>query len=154
MSLETDKVRVEVVNRPEDLPSWAQRDALSGFLHVAMRPYQDELRDVRRGIDYAFSEQRGKGGFVVLAGLDERLVGALVMLHTGMGGYVPEHLLLFVGVEPELRGLGIGRRLIERANDFCPGDVKLHVEPGNRAKNLYERIGFTNKYLEMRYSKK
>jgi ribosomal protein S18 acetylase RimI-like enzyme len=31
------------------------------------------------------------------------------------------------------------------------GGVALHVEPDNPAKKLYERLGFTNKYLEMRY---
>ncbi|MDX5426634.1 MAG: GNAT family N-acetyltransferase, partial [Bacteroidota bacterium] len=34
------------------------------------------------------------------------------------------------------------------------GNVALHVEPDNPAKYLYENIGFTNKYLEMRYQKK
>ena len=32
-------------------------------------------------------------------------------------------------------------------------DVALHVEPDNPAKKLYERLGFTNKYLEMRLTK-
>jgi ribosomal protein S18 acetylase RimI-like enzyme len=148
---ETDNVEIKAVNRPEELPGWAGRDALAEFLHLKMQPWHDTLPDVHRGLDYAFSEETGKGGFVVLAGQGERLAGALVMLHTGMGGYVPEHLLLFVGVDPELRGQGIGRRLIERAIELCPGAVKLHVEPENRAKNLYERVGFTNKYLEMRF---
>ena len=33
------------------------------------------------------------------------------------------------------------------------GDVALHVEPHNPAKKLYERLGFTNKYLEMRLTR-
>lgn len=152
MSSWMDNLRIETVNRLEELPPWAERAALAEFLHVKMRPYHDTLEDVECGLDYAFSHDSGRGGFVVLAGLDGRLVGALVMLHTGMSGYVPEHLLLFVGVEPEQRGRGVGRLLIDRAIELCPGDVKLHVEPDNRARNLYERVGFTNKYLELRYS--
>jgi len=152
LSEEQQDVRIEIAEGPEQLPSWAGRESLAEFLHVKMEPWHDTLPDVHRGIDYAFSAESGKGGFVVLAGCDCRLVGALVMLHTGMGGYVPEHLLLFVGVEPEQRGRGIGRLLIEAGLARCPGSVKLHVEPDNPALRLYERVGFTNKYLEMRHS--
>ena len=30
------------------------------------------------------------------------------------------------------------------------GGIALHVEPDNPAKFLYEKLGFTHKYLEMR----
>ena len=33
------------------------------------------------------------------------------------------------------------------------GAIALHVEPDNPAKFLYEKLGFTNKYLEMRLQK-
>ena len=73
-------------------------------------------------------------------------------MKSGMSGYVPEHILLFVTVDPAARGRGIGGRLIRRSIAECPGDVKLHVEHDNPAKRLYERLGFTAKYAEMRYS--
>jgi ribosomal protein S18 acetylase RimI-like enzyme len=34
------------------------------------------------------------------------------------------------------------------------GDIALHVEPENPALHLYKKLGFTNKYLEMRLTKK
>jgi ribosomal protein S18 acetylase RimI-like enzyme len=37
--------------------------------------------------------------------------------------------------------------------DHTDGDIALHVEPENPAKFLYEKFGFTNKYLEMRLKK-
>jgi len=80
------------------------------------------------------------------------LAGALVMLDTGMKGFIPEQILLFVSVSPDMRGLGIGRRIIEKSLKECNGEVKLHVEYDNPAKRLYERIGFTSKYAEMRIS--
>jgi len=52
-----------------------------------------------------------------------------------------------------LRGQGVGKQLMEAALEEAHGNVALHVEPHNPAKRLYERIGFTNKYLEMRYEK-
>ena len=42
---------------------------------------------------------------------------------------------------------------MKEALKFCDGGVALHVEPDNPAKFLYEKLGFTNKYLEMRYTK-
>jgi ribosomal protein S18 acetylase RimI-like enzyme len=117
-----------------------------------MRPYHDSLEDVQAALDYGLVPGRGSGGFVMLAHEDDQLLGALLMLKTGMSGYVPEHILLFVTVDPSTRGRGVGSRLIMRSIDECDGDVKLHVEYDNPAKRLYERLGFTTKYAEMRYT--
>lgn len=75
------------------------------------------------------------------------------MLNTGMKGYVPENLLLFVAVSPSMRNRGIGAKLVRKAIEISDGNVKLHVEYENPAKRLYERLGFTNKYAEMRYAR-
>ncbi|HUT78117.1 MAG TPA: GNAT family N-acetyltransferase [Polyangia bacterium] len=140
-----------VVERLEDLPEWLPDDALVSFFHHTMKPWNDTLEDVRRALDYAFGRIEGRSGFAILAHSGTRLEGGIAILHTGMGGYVPANLLLFVAVLPELRGQGIGRRLIELAADRCEGDIKLHVEHDNPARRLYERVGFSSKYLEMRY---
>jgi GNAT superfamily N-acetyltransferase len=140
-----------VVEQEADLSSWCDRQSLASFLHTTMKPWEDTLTDIHRAFDYCFSDSPGMGGFMILAEQDEWLVGAVVFLNTGMGGYVPEHLLLFISVDPEVRGHGVGRQLIERALTRCEGPVKLHVEYDNPAKRLYERVGFTSKYAEMRY---
>jgi len=116
-----------------------------------MKPYEDTITDIERAIDFAFSPERG--GFLMLCQNDEKWAGQLLMLDTGMGGYIPENILLFVTISPEVRGKGIGRKLIEHCIAQCDGDVKLHVEYDNPAKRLYERIGFTTKYAEMRFEK-
>lgn len=135
----------------EDLPAWASRSILTRFFHECMKPYHDEPGDIERALDYAFEPGAGQGGFLVLASQSEELVGALLMLRTGMGGYVPGHLLLFVAVHPDLRGRSLGTRIIEEACRDLDGAVKLHVEYDNPAKRLYERLGFASKYAEMRY---
>lgn len=148
MSVEIVKVLQE-----RDTPQWTNRSAIVAFVHEDMKPYEDTLEDVQRGLDYAFSTEEDKGGFVLLGQIKEHLVGVLVMLYTGMKGFVPENQLLFVCVDPRMRGRGLGRGLIERAISECRGNVKLHVEYDNPAKRLYERLGFTSKYAEMRYEK-
>ena len=141
-----------VIKSPADLPEWLDMETLAAFLNKVMRPYEDKVPDVERGLRYALSHEPGMGGFIVLAVREAQLVGAVVMLRTGMSGYVPANLLLFIAVVPELRSQGIGGRLIEMAKARCDGDIKLHVEHDNPARRLYERQGFTNKYLEMRFS--
>ncbi|MEX1025771.1 MAG: GNAT family N-acetyltransferase [Planctomycetota bacterium] len=141
------------VEKQADLPDWASRAELARFFHETMAPWGDRLHDVDGALDYLFSTEPGKGGFLELLGVDGRLGGALAMLETGMGGYVPAHILLFVSIDPSLRGKGLGGQLVQRGLDRCPGDVKLHVEYENPAKRLYERMGFTSKYAEMRYTK-
>jgi GNAT superfamily N-acetyltransferase len=158
MALETDSAEahdhdLEVIraDHPDQLPEWAPREALERFFNEKMQPWHDRLEDVARGLEYAFSDLPGMGGFVLAAGRGERLVGGVTILQTGMKGYIPENLLLFIGVDPELRNQGIGRKLMERAIAECDGDIKLHVEKDNPAMRLYERCGFAPKYVEMRY---
>jgi len=131
-------------------PEWLSRELLASFLHENMKPYEDTVEDIERGLDFALHPSEMRGGFILLAHRRGELAGATVFLKTGMKGYVPENLLLFVAVRTDLRSKGIGRFLIERAIEHCEGEVKLHVEYDNPAKRLYERIGFSNKYAEMR----
>lgn len=147
------ELRFHEVNTEDDFPAWAPRDTCVRFFHETMKPYNDEVPDVERALDYALVPGKGQGGFVMLAHLDEELVGALCMLDTGMSGYIPENILLFVSVSPDARGKGIGGKLIEHCLDQVDGDVKLHVEYDNPAKRLYERLGFTTKYAEMRWTR-
>ncbi len=37
--------------------------------------------------------------------------------------------------------------------ELAEGNIALHVEPENPARFLYEKIGFSSKYVEMRYVK-
>lgn len=142
---------IVAVERAEDLPPWASRELLQRFFHERMQPYHDSHEDVGRGLDYAFSPP--PGGFVLAARVGDRLAGAATVLRTGMSGYVPENLLLFIAVDPDLRNRGIGRSLMERIVATCDGSIKLHVEPDNPARRLYERCGFAAKYVEMRCSR-
>jgi GNAT superfamily N-acetyltransferase len=75
------------------------------------------------------------------------------MLATGMSKYIPEYFLVYVAVRADQRGKGIGAKIIKESIDSANGDVALHVEYDNPAKRLYERVGFTSKYAEMRFNK-
>lgn len=141
------------VDRLEDLKQYSSLSELAGFLHSSLIPFEDPVDQIMSGLEYAFSESEGKGGFVLLAREEGDTVGALVMLRTGMEGYVPPNILLYIAVRPDRRGKGIGGSLIREAFERADGDIKLHVEHDNPAKRLYERMGFESKYAEMRYTR-
>lgn len=130
-----------------------RRDRLDGvarFLHTHLGRYGDPIDDIRRCLQRASGDGPADGGTVTLAESGGAVVGAVVTNSTHMGGYVPEHLLVYVATHGDLRGQGIGRALMERALDGLEGGVALHVEPDNPAARLYRRLGFTQTYLEMR----
>lgn len=146
------RTRNQVVRQETELPEWLTRDKLARFLHQVMKPYEDKLEDIKSALSFVFDDKRDLGGFVILATYGDELLGAAVIHYTPWSGYVPENMLLFIGVRPQYRGQGIGQALIEDTLAHCEGDVKLHVEYDNPAKRLYEREGFTSKYAEMRYT--
>jgi len=84
---------------------------------------------------------------------DNNIVGITVINQTGMGGYIPENILVYIATHKECRGKGIGKILMRNVIEYCTGDIALHVEANNPAKHLYAKLGFTNPYLEMRLKK-
>ncbi len=129
------------------------REKFVDFLFNHLDKFGDSKSAISKSIDYAFSEEKGKGGFLLAAYDDDRLVGELVMNSTGMEEYIPENILVYVAVDGAVRNKGIGKKIVEEAVKESDGNVALHVEYDNPAKRLYERLGFTTKYAEMRLKK-
>lgn len=126
------------------------RGEIVRFIHRQLGPSADDKPDIGRAVDYALSRAPGKGGFILTAREHGELVGTLVVNDTGMSGYIPEHVIVYVAVDAKMRGRGIGSRLIRQAIARCAGDIKLHVAYGNPARTLYERLGFSSEFAEMR----
>lgn len=136
----------------EEMNNLLLTDEVVNFLFTHLDKFGDPKTAIRKCIDYSFSKNGGLGGSVLVGYLDDKVVGVVVMNKTGMEGYIPQNILVYVAVDASFRGQGIGRKMIEKALEISDGDVKLHVEYDNPAKKLYERIGFKNKYADMRFS--
>lgn len=147
------EIFIHLYRRAEEFPSWLTVDSLAEFVHENIKPYEDTLEDTRHAVELALDPDAPKGAFILVAEEAGKPVGALIMLRTGMKGYIPENILLMVCVHPSMRGRGLGGRIIRKGIEEADGDVKLHVEYDNPAKQVYEKIGFTTKYAEMRYGK-
>lgn len=124
---------------------------LAKFLHTHLDEYGDPVEDIQKAIDYVFEKE---GGHVIIQFLDKEITGAVIINETGMSGYIPENILVYIAVNNKYRGKGLGKDLMQNAIKVCKGDIALHVEKDNPAKFLYEKTGFTNPYLEMRLKRK
>ena len=124
-------------------------ERIADFLLNHLEQYGDAKEDILKCINYVYR----KGGFITVGHEGGDIKGAVVINETGMRGYIPENILVYIAVDRSTRGKGYGRKLMTRVIEKARGDIALHVEPDNPARHLYENIGFTNKYLEMRYKK-
>lgn len=136
-----------------DSATLLEKTEIANFLFEHLDQYGDKKEDIMKCLDYALSNFPHQGGFALLARDQGEIVGAVVMNQTGMEGYIPENILVYIAVNSNQRGKGIGKTLMEKAISLAKGNIALHVEPDNPAKHLYEKLGFTNKYLEMRLNK-
>ena len=112
-----------------------------------------ESDEIEKCADYALKETTSFGGFILEAFEGDEISCVVILNKTGMKGYIPENILVYIATHKELRGQGIGKEIMTKALNIAEGDVALHVEANNPAKFLYEKLGFKNKYLEMRYIK-
>lgn len=135
-------------------PSTESQDAIVNFLYKHLDKYGDPREDIRKALSYALKAPGAAGGFVGVVTEKENIIGAVVVNRTGMEGYIPENILVYIAIHCDCRGKGIGRQLLTEAVRHTRGGIALHVEPENPALFLYRDLGFVNKYLEMRLSRK
>lgn len=137
----------------QNLPATDTQQQIADFLFQSLEEYGDPVCDIRHAISYALGEAGSPGGFILSTENKGEITCAVVVNRTGMEGYIPENILVYIATHKDHRGKGIGKQVMQRAISLAKGDIALHVEPGNPAKRLYENLGFTNKYLEMRLKK-
>lgn len=141
----------KIINHTTKEDKTYNNQTIATFLYTHLEQYGDKIEDILKCIDYVMNPS--KGGNIVI-GLDEnKIVGIVILNNTGMKDYIPENILVYIAVDNSQRGKGYGKKLMEKAISIADGNIALHVEPDNPALHLYKKLGFTNKYLEMRLNK-
>lgn len=135
---------------PTQLPALSDEAAIASFLFQHLEAFGDPLGDIHAAINYALGTNNSLGGLLIIAREGDEIRGAVVVNKTGMSRYIPENILVYIATHSDCRGQGVGKKLMNAALEATSGSIALHVEPDNPAKRLYESLGFTNKYLEMR----
>ncbi|PIQ26156.1 MAG: GNAT family N-acetyltransferase [Bacteroidetes bacterium CG18_big_fil_WC_8_21_14_2_50_41_14] len=137
------------VNKPESI----EKKEIIDFLYQNLENYGDPKADIEKCIEYAMKETPSFGGFVLVSYDGPTITGVVVVNQTGMKDYIPENILVYIATHHEMRGQGIGKKLMRDTIQMANGNIALHVEPDNPARFLYEKVGFTSKYIEMRLIK-
>lgn len=143
------------IYKPKTLNETSDIKKISGFLFEHLEQYGDEQSDIIKAIDYALGKDHKPGGLIVTAKDQntEELKGVCVVNKTGMSGYIPENILVYIATDKQVRGQGIGKNIMKKVIEAAEGDIALHCESNNPARHLYEKLGFKTKYLEMRLKK-
>jgi len=134
-------------------PDINEKSKIVDFLFDHLDQFGDKKEDILKAIDFSVKDSASFGGFTLMATDGENVVGAVVVNQTGMQGYIPENILVYIAIHRDLRGQGLGKVLMTEAINLAKGDIALHVEADNPARHLYQKLGFDNKYLEMRLKK-
>ncbi len=138
----------------QNLPTQSEFDTVTKFLFEHLEQFGDDHSAIAKCADFALGRgDNSLGGFILTAEKDDQLAGVVIMNRTGMSEYIPDNILVYIATHRSLRGQGVGTALMKKAIELSDGPVALHVEPDNPALKLYEKLGFTNKYLEMRLTK-
>jgi ribosomal protein S18 acetylase RimI-like enzyme len=140
-----------LIDSTEEMTNLYSEENIINFLFTHLEQYGDEKKDIKKCIDYVVNPN--KGGKIIIGTENDKIVGIVILNKTGMDGYIPENILVYIAVDNSQRGKGFGKKLMQKAITSVDGNIALHVEPDNPAKKLYESLGFTNKYLEMRLTK-
>ena len=129
------------------MPNWKIRpaqaqdaDALTKCIDAAYAIYRDRITDLPAVSEGIAGEIQAH--HVWVAEVDQSVVGGLILIPRD--GFA---LLANVAVDPMLRGLGLGRRLIERAEEecrrLCLGELRLTTHAAMpETLRLYEHLGW------------
>jgi ribosomal-protein-alanine N-acetyltransferase len=127
----------------------------SAVIHFLCEYTEDaEKQSVREAVEYAIKHKPSFGGFILTVHQCRQIIAAVVVNRTGMEGYNPHNLFVYVTVHKDFRhDEAMMQYLLKRAIDHADGDIALHVPPGHPALKLYRKMGFKSQLLELRLHK-
>lgn len=127
-----------------------EKSKLIKFLEANTENGHFSQSEISEAIECAIKERPSLGGFVLILKEENELLGALVVNATGMENRNAKHRLSLFAVARSHRHNGIAKHLIKNALQKTEGNLAIQLEPGNGKVAFFERLGFKEKYVEMR----
>ncbi len=130
----------------------AEKNAVINFL--CEHNENTNRQEAREAVEYAIKHKPSFGGFVLTFHEGKQITAAVVVNRTGMEGYNPNNLFVYVTFHRDYRNdETIIRNVLNKAISYTDGDIALHVEPNNPALKFYKKFGFKAQYLQLHFTK-
>lgn len=140
-----------VLDRENQDVNLIEREEIAEFIQDNSFGHRDSLDNINNAINYVF---KGEGGFILLQYNNYQiLTGVAVMNETGMRGYLSDNILVYLAVSKKVIDRRISEEIVIETINRSEGDISLHLEKRNPARFIFEKLGFTNPFLEMRLSR-
>lgn len=137
----------------QNRPSQTEKTEIINFLFEHLEEYGDTKQNIKIAIEHSINELTCFGGFTILLTNKKTIIGAAVVNKIGMSDYIPENLLVYIAIHKSFRGKGLGKKLSQKAINYSNEDITLYIEANSPARLVYEKMGFSTPYLEMRLMK-
>lgn len=131
-----------------DFATTLEKEAITNFLMQNLDDYLDTRDNVSRAIEYALSKFPHQGGFVLIARVEEEIVGVSVVNRTNFEGYFAENILVYLAVHETQRRQGVATELIDRAKVYSKGSMMVRLKTNDNIKELFTKSGFDQDSLE------
>jgi len=140
----------KVFNQVEPITMLERMEIIS-FLYEQLKETGESKEQIGFALDYAMNSNPLAGGFVLRMKEGNKIAAIVVMNKTGMQGYVPENILVYIAIHPNFRGQGLAKKMMTRAMQLAKGDIAMHVYDDDPAYHLSKVMGFEPAFLQMRY---
>jgi [ribosomal protein S18]-alanine N-acetyltransferase len=125
-------LQIKVYN-PATKPTSIEKDEIVQFLYDHLDELGDEKADILKCVDYAVKGVSSFGGYILIGSVNNVIASIVIINKTGMKGYIPENILVYIATNRDYRCQGIGKAMMEEAIKLANGSIALHVEPNNPA---------------------
>lgn len=133
-------------NRPSEI----EKQKIIDFLSKNLEGKEPSKDYIRKAIEYATKDRVSFGGFIIVKKNINVIIGAAIVNHTGMSGYMAENILAYIAVDEKHRGKGLAKKIIEQVVNQAKGDVALHLKGDSKLADLCQKFGFKKAIVEMR----
>src|SRR5690606_32668111 len=88
---------------PANTPGGAACIAINEFLLVILKQYEDVKRVIAIALSYGLGYDCITGSYLLMAIIDNNVIGAFVINKAGMNGYIPDNFLVYIAPHNILR---------------------------------------------------